>query len=65
MPVFNVIQPPLLIPWQEVNQYELIERQYRFYIGNPTISILILSEKAVNELEQLSGISISDRLNSN
>ena len=58
-------QLSLLIPWQEINKYELVEREYRFYFGSPTISILILNTDNVKELEQLSGILISDRLNNN
>jgi len=65
MPIFNVVQPPLLIPWQEVNRSEIVQNKYHFYFGNPTISILILGINAVRELEQLSGISISDRLKDN
>jgi|GEM_PF-3834393 len=65
IPIFNIIQPPLLIPWQEVNRHEIVQNKYHFYFGNPTISILILGTNAVRELEELSGISISDRLNDN
>ena len=63
IPIFNVTQPPLLIPWQEVSRCEIVQNKYHFYFGNPTISILILGTNAVRELEQLSGISIGDRLN--
>ena len=61
---FGVIQPALLIPWQEI-RYELLENKYHFHLGNPTISILSLGSKGVRELEQLSGVLISDRVNSN
>ena len=52
MPVFNIIEPPLLIPRQEIN-HEIVHNKYYFYFGTPTISILILGTNAVRELEQL------------
>lgn len=63
--IFNRIKPPLLISWQEISQHEIVGGKHHFYFGNPTVSVLILSTKAVGELEQLSGISISDRINNN
>ena len=62
-PIFDSISPKLLIPWQEISGYEVIEgKKYSFYLGSPTITILTLSIEEVRELENLSGILISDRL---
>ena len=63
LPISDLTSPKLLIPWQEISRYEVIEdKKYSFYLGSPTITILTLSIEEVRELENLSGILISDRL---
>ena len=63
LPISDLTSPKLLIPWQEISRYEVIEgEKYSFYLGSPTITILTLSIEQVRELENLSGILISDRL---
>ena len=62
--IFEIISPKLLIPWTEISRYEVVQnRKHCFHLGNPTITILTLDTGEVRELENLSGISISDRLN--
>lgn len=61
--IFEIISPKLLIPWSEISRYEVASnRKHYFYLGNPMITILTLDTTEVRELENLSGISISDRL---
>ena len=63
-PILRTLVPALLIPWQEISKYEIIEQQkYCFYLGNPMITLLSLDEWQVRELERLSEISIRDRIN--
>lgn len=60
-PILNTLIPSLLIPWQEINKYEVVRsNKHCFYLGNPTITILVLSANQVRELETLSSIKISD-----
>ena len=61
--ILNTFIPSLLIPWHEISCD--IADKYKFYLGNPTITILILEIETVRELEILSGIEISDRLSNN
>ena len=63
LPVFNIIAPSLVIPWQDISNYEIgIDGKNKFYLGNPMITILTLSAETVRELEELSEIKASDRL---
>ena len=62
--ILEIISPKLLIPWSEISRYEVAQdRKHYFYLGNPMITILTLDTQEVRELENLSGISVSDRLN--
>lgn len=62
-PILRNLVPALLIPWQEIRKYEIIEGQkYYFYLGNPMITLLSLDEEKVIELERLSDILVSDRI---
>lgn len=62
--ILEIISPKLLVPWSEISRYEVIrDRKHCFYLGNPTITILTLDTGEVRKLENLSGISVSDRLN--
>ena len=62
--VFNTVAPPLLIPWQAISNYEITKsEEHKFYLGNPTITVLTLNAETVRELEELSGIKASNRIN--
>ncbi|MBE9043161.1 hypothetical protein IQ255_01845 [Pleurocapsales cyanobacterium LEGE 10410] len=63
--ILNTFIPSLLIPWRDISNYEMLGDEYRFYLGNPTITVLTLRRETVRELETISGIEISDRLTNN
>lgn len=54
---------PLLIDWEAIAKIETTTKAlwgngYKFYLGNPTITTLVLSEEIIRRIEHESGIQI-------
>ena len=59
----NYLIEPLLIDWEAIAKIEstteaLWGNGYKFYLGNPTITTLVLSEEIIRRIEHESGIQI-------